>query len=143
MALIGFILLQFDIVLSLLFFFNADGRIADCYLRSLGKTRQQFFFRIIEFVAKTFGVIVGSKWELMGVTIGIVLMECLVKLVKVIYAGHLISMTFGNIMKILLQSCRYSIIILPFLIVLHLILPQTIQSEVIILFSFNLLYLKH
>lgn len=126
-------------IFSVLFIFNADGRIADCYLRSLGKTKIQFYFRIIEFVTKTIGVVIGSKWGLMGVTVGVVLMECIVKLIKVSYAGSLIKMPFREILQVLLQSCYYSLIILPILVLLYYLLPHTVIGELILLVSFTLL----
>lgn len=126
-------------IFSVLFIFNADGRIADCYLRSLGKTKTQFYFRIIEFVTKTIGVVIGSKWGLMGVTIGVVLMECIVKLIKVSYAGSLIKMPFREILQILIQSCYYSLIILPIMVLLYYLLPHTVTGEIVLLVSFTIL----
>lgn len=126
-------------IFSVLFIFNADGRIADCYLRSLGKTKIQFYFRIIEFVTKTIGVVIGSKWGLMGVTIGVVLMECIVKLIKVSYAGSLIKMPFREILQILIQSCYYSLVILPILGLLYYLLPHTVTGEILLLISFTVL----
>ena len=49
-------------VISSSLLFNMDGRLADCYLRSLAMTKQQFFFRIFETIIKTVGVLVGYKW---------------------------------------------------------------------------------
>lgn len=126
---------------SILFLFNANGRIADCYLRSLGKTKQQFYFRIIEFVTKLIGVIVGARWGLLGVTIGVVLMECTVKFIKVTYAGSLIQMTFMEICNILINSFRYTIVLLPLTIALYILIPQTITGEIILLMLFIIITL--
>ena len=125
-------------IFSVLFFFNADGRIADCYLRSLGKTKQQFFFRIIEFVTKTMGVLLGYKWGLFGVTIGVVVLDCIVKFIKVIYAGSLISMPLGEVLIILFQSCKYSFVLIPIIVLLNIFLPPSIVSEIVILITFVL-----
>lgn len=118
-------------VFSLLVFFNADGRIADCYIRSLGKTKVQFYFRIVEFLAKAFGVLVGYHWGLLGVAIGTTLMECLLKLIKVIYAGSLVSISKQTIFLILLQSCRTSMILVPLCIIGHIFITNGILGEFI------------
>ena len=125
-------------VFSALVFFNADGRIADCYLRSLGKTKEQFYFRIVEFVAKTLGVLIGFHWGLMGVAVGTTLMECAIKLIKVIYAGSLVSFSIRKTLLILLQSCRFSFIIIPICLLLYFIVPSGIIREMVILCVFVL-----
>ena len=127
------------IIFSALVFFNADGRIADCYLRSLGKTKEQFYFRIIEFIAKTVGVVVGFRWGLMGVAVGTTIMECVVKLIKVIYAGSLVSFSLGKTISILLQSCRFSFVMIPICILVYFFVPCGITQEIVLLSLFSLL----
>lgn len=128
------------IIFSALVFFNADGRIADCYLRSLGKTKEQFYFRIIEFMAKTIGVLAGFKWGLIGVAIGTTLMECVIKLVKVIYAGSLVSISMHNTLRILLQSCRFTIVLIPACLLVYF-LSAGLTREIVVLVVFIILSL--
>ncbi len=40
------------IIFAALVFFNADGRIADCYLRSLGRTKEQFYLGFLSLSLK-------------------------------------------------------------------------------------------
>lgn len=127
------------IIFSALVFFNADGRIADCYLRSLGKTKEQFYFRIIEFVAKTIGVLVGFHWGLIGIAIGTTLMECVIKLIKVVYAGSLVSFSIGKTMGILLQSCKFSVVIIPICILVYVLVPNGLTQEIVLLCVFSVL----
>ena len=118
-------------IFSIKFFFNADGRLADCYIRSLGKTKYQFYFRIVEFGTKTIGVIIGSQWGILGITICIVALECFVKLIKIIFAGQIISMPLSEIFKIVFSSCRYVIILIPIALILHLLLPMSLWGDII------------
>lgn len=119
------------VVFSFLVFFNADGRIADCYLRSLGKTKQQFIFRIVEFVTKTIGVIVGYHWGLLGVAIGATIMECFIKFIKVVYAGSLIDISFRNIVGVLIESCQFAFLLMPICLITYLFTPNTLVGEII------------
>lgn len=125
------------VIFSMLVFFNADGRIADCYLRSLGKTKQQFYFRIAEFVTKTIGVLIGSSFGLIGVAIGVTVMECLMKFIKVIYAGYLIDYSSGSIIKILLKSCQFALVLLPICLLSYFFTPHTVMGEIINLCVFS------
>lgn len=127
------------IVFSVSVFFNASGRIADCYLRSLGKTKQQFFFRVLEFITKTIGVVVGSRWGLIGVAIAVTIMECLMKLAKVVYAGKLISFSFGNIIGVSLKSCRFSVVLIPICLLVYWFVPHTSSGEIVLacVFAFS------
>ena len=124
------------IILSILVFFNADGRIADCYLRSLGRTKQQFYFRIVEFITKMISVLIGCNWGLVGVAVGVTISESLMKFIKVIYAGLLISISVSEIFHILLQSCRFSLILLPICFITYFLVPHSIAGEIINLVVF-------
>lgn len=119
------------VVFSFTVFFNASGRIADCYLRSLGKTKQQFIFRILEFITKTFGVIAGSKWGLFGVAVGVTFMECLMKYIKILYAGSLISFSFWQSTTILLQSFKFLFVLLPICVLTYSLAPKGVLGELI------------
>lgn len=125
------------VIFSMLVFFNADGRIADCYLRSLGKTKQQFYFRIAEFVTKTIGVFIGIRFGLIGVAIGVTVMECLMKFIKVIYAGHLINYSFSDIIQTLLKSCQFAVILLPVCLLTYFVTPNNVMGEIINFWVFS------
>jgi PST family polysaccharide transporter len=126
-------------IFSILFVFNSDGRIADCYLRSLGRTKIQFYFRIMEFVTKTIGVVIGSRWGLIGVSVGVVLMECLVKFIKVVYAGALISMPLKDILKTILLSSRFLIIFVPIIVIANIVIPQSVTGNILLLVVFSVI----
>lgn len=120
-------------IFSVWFVFSANGRIADCYLRSLGRTKLQFIFRIIEFLTKIIGVVVGSRWGLIGITLGVVIMESIIKFIKVTCAGRIIEMPISEIIVTLLQSCRYVLFVMPVLLLFYFVLPQNIYGEIVLL----------
>jgi len=110
--------------------FNVDGRLADCYLRSLAMTKQQFFFRIFEFVLKTLGVLIGYKGGIMGVALAVLVTNFIAKIVKIIYIGGKVDATPSNVMRIIVSSWRYAIILLPVSIMSYILLPQTLGGDI-------------
>lgn len=120
------------IVLSFSLLINFDGRLADCYLRSLAMTKQQFFFRIFETIMNIIGVFVGYRWGIMGVACCVVTSNAITKFVKLLFIGTRIDVHPGLAIRIILSSWRYSIIILPIFIVSHLVLPNTWGGDLIL-----------
>ena len=120
-------------ILSLLILFNAFGRLADCYLRSLGKTKQQFYFRIIEFVSKLGSIVICRSFGLYGVVIGLVVAEGLVKVAKLIYASSLIDFPLKRLLTESFSSIRAMLILVSFAIILYLFLPDNLTGEIILL----------
>lgn len=112
-------------VISCSLLFNIDGRLADCYLRSLAMTKQQFFFRIFEFVLKTIGVIIGYRWEIMGVALSVVITNFIAKIIKIIYVGNKVDVMPIQVIGLILSSWRYALIMLPVCIVAYILLPNT------------------
>lgn len=120
-------------ILSLLILFNAFGRLADCYLRSLGRTKQQFIFRIVEFVAKLGSIIICRGAGLYGVVIGLVIAEGSVKVVKLLYASLIIDYKFPQLLRECLNALRACFILIPLVFITVMITPDTLQGEIITL----------
>ncbi len=119
--------------------FNVNGRLADCYLRSLGMTKNQFYFRIAETVAKIIAVVVGARWDMLGVAAAVVLADIVVKMVKIVYVGHKIEMRTNDIFAIIFKSWRFLLVILPVMMVALYFLPHTVVGNIILLAVFCIL----
>ena len=104
--------------------FNVDGRLADCYLRSLGMTKQQFFFRIFEFVLKTTGVLLGFKGGILGIAISVVVTNFIAKIIKIIYIGNCVDVSWGECLKIIVFSWRFAIIMIPVCLLAYFLVPS-------------------
>lgn len=117
-------------VVSCSLLFNINGRLADCYLRSLAMTKQQFFFRVFEFALKTVGVLIGYRWDILGVSISFVITNFIAKLVKIIYIGKAVEVTPSQIIRHILSSWRYSLLVLPVCITAYIMLPHTWGGDV-------------
>ena len=111
-------------VISSSLLFNIDGRLADCYLRSLAMTKQQFYFRVFEFVLKTIGVVVCFKWGILGVALSVVITNFIAKIIKIIYIGSKIDLDIGQVLTIILSSWRYLLLMLPVCIAAYALFPE-------------------
>lgn len=127
------------LVVSCTLLFNVDGRLADCYLRSLAMTKQQFFFRVFEFTLKTIGILLGFKGGIMGVAISILITNFLAKLIKIIYIGKKVDVMPADTLRIIVSSWRYSLLMLPICIVSYIFLPNTWGGDVAMACIFTVL----
>jgi O-antigen/teichoic acid export membrane protein len=118
-------------VVSFSILMNFDGRLADCYLRSLALTKQQFFFRIFETILGITGVLVGSKWDILGVAVAMIGTNAIAKTIKIIYVGKKVNVNFMQIVSIFCSSWRYTLILLPLCITAYVLLPYTWIGDIV------------
>lgn len=118
-------------VLSFLMLFNIDGRLADCFLRSLAMTKQQFFFRIFETIVTLLGVIIGAKWDIMGVAIGMVTTNMFLKLIKILYISIKIDVPIYETIGVVLKSWRFSLILIPICLFMFFFMPKSFLGNVL------------
>ena len=128
-------------VVSCTLLFNVDGRLADCYLRSLAMTKQQFYFRVFEFVIKTIGVLIGFKCGIMGVAISILVTNFIAKIIKIVYIGEKVAVKPIETIGIILSSWRYGLIMIPICTVSYIFLPNTWTGDIVMAVIFKLLVL--
>ncbi len=120
------------IIISLSIIFNIDGRLADCYLRSLALTKQQFYFRIIETVMKTGGTIVGSQWGIIGVVTAVTSIDIIMKLLKLMYVSVKLHVKIFVMLCEIISSWRFSFIIIPLCIVALYSLPESMLGDILL-----------
>lgn len=123
-------------MISCTLLFNTDGRLADCYLRSLAMTKQQFFFRVFETILKLFGVLVSYRWGIIGVALSFVITNSIVELIKIVYIGSKVDVTPWASIKIILSSWRFCIFVLPVSILSYYIIPNNLLGNLV---SFSIL----
>ena len=129
------IVLVFQILsIAIIFYFNA--RLADCYLRSLGFTKQQFVFRILEVSAKIAGLFLGYHWGMIGIAVAVLISDAIMVIIKNIYIAKKIEIKRRDGILSLLKSMQFSIVLLPFLILFKFVLPESILGEVLVVSIF-------
>ena len=120
-------------VISCSLLFNIDGRLADCYLRSLAMTKQQFFFRVFEFVLKTIGVLIGFKWGILGVAVSVLITNFIAKILKILYIGEIVDVKPMQTVSVILSSWRYALLMLPVCLIAYVLLPDTLGGDIVML----------
>ena len=126
------------IVLSVAIVFNVDGRLADCYFRSLGRTRQQFYFRVGEVVSKLLGVLIGSHWGIMGVAFGVVMSESALRLAKLICIAMILDIKRKDFFSWFIYSWRPLLFVLPIFLLSWILLPSSLIGDIIMTCIFAL-----
>lgn len=124
-------------VVSCSLLFNIDGRLADCYLRSLALTKQQFYFRIFETVIKTIGVIVGVKWDIIGVAVSLVVTNFISKIVKILYVGDKVGVRPSESIRLIVYSWRFSLPLIPLVMSAFLFLPNNWSGDIILAIAYT------
>lgn len=117
-------------IFTFLVIFKIYGRLADCMLRSLAMTKQQFFFRIAEFVTKFPAIMIGAKWGMYGVAIAVVLIDTVMRGVKICYIAAKIKYPVGEVLAKMAVSNRIYLFILPLVTALYIFLPHTLGGNV-------------
>ena len=118
------------IILSLSILLDIDARLADCFLRSLGWTKQQFFFRVFEVVCSITGILIGSVCGVIGIAISVVIVQIVTITVKNLYIIRRLKMSVYDNLKILLSAWRYGLLFIPLLILCYLLFPHNINGNI-------------
>lgn len=119
-------------ILSLVVFVLFLSRLADCYLRSLALTKQQFFFRIGETLISLIGVVVGSRFGINGVAISVLIISLVISIIKVFYISLKISVPIGITIKSVLLPCRFCLVLIPVMLLISFFVPNTISGNIIV-----------
>ena len=128
-------------ILSLSLIFSFDARLADCYLRSLGQTKQQFYFRIVEVTLKLLGILIGAIWGIIGVSILVLLSDMIMVIIKNLYLSKGMNISVIECFNPIFRSCKVLLILLPIYILCYMFMPKVILYEVIyaVIFALALL----
>lgn len=129
------------IILSIALVFNIDGRLSDCYFRSLGLTKQQFFFRIVELFVKSLAVIVGAKGKLIGVSIAVVFANLIMIVVKTIYISSKAGVSAIQLFFVIVDSWKFALFEIPVLFLAYMCFPHNWGGNLLLLTAFILVTL--
>lgn len=114
-------------ILSLSLLLSVNGRIMDCFIRSLAYVKMGFYLRILACFI-TFGCLfVGKNYGINGVAIAVVISNYLIIFTKLWYIGHKIEVPFWHTLCIMFKPLRYTI----YPIVLIMIFYSQISHNII------------
>lgn len=110
---------------------NIDGRLSDCFLRSLAMTKQQFYFRIFEATLNIVGVLIGFLGGMMGVALGVLITNSISKIVKILFVCKIINIGYVECLYVIASSWRFTILYVPIAFLSLVLLPNTVSGNVI------------
>lgn len=126
-------------VMSLVLIFNIDGRLADCYLRSLGKTREQFFFRVVETVLNLLAVLIGYHWDIMGVAVSMLISTSSIKIYKILFVTKYMDLSKKESIRIIFSSWKFILFLIPISCIPLILLPHSLGGNIILLLIYTIL----
>lgn len=123
-------------VFAISFIFNVDGRLADCFLRSLALTKQQFYFRVVETIVKFVFLLIGYQWGMIGVATFIVVADALMKIIKIFYVALKLNIGFHILVIEFVNSSKFLLFFIPISLILFFMSPHTWSGEIVTLMVF-------
>ena len=124
------------VILSFALVFNIDGRLSDCYFRSLGLTKQQFVFRVLELVIKSIAVIVGAKWRLIGVALAVVFANLIMIVLKTLFISNRVGVLPVELFSVILDSWKFAVFEIPVMLLAYFLLPHNWWGSIALLLVF-------
>ena len=124
------------VIISLSLIFNIDGRLADCFFRSLGWTKQQFYFRILELLLSVFGIFICSRWGINGIAMSVLWVNIIVIFIKNAYIVNRLGLSASDFITTIFQSWRYGLIFIPIMLITSYLLPHNIGANIILMIVF-------
>ena len=112
-------------IFSFYMILNVDGRLMDCYIRSLGKTKMQFYFRILQLIVTVIGLFIGAQFDLVGIASAVIVANLVLVAVKLYYITREIEYGNGLALKTILQAWRFVLFLIPLYIVLQIFVKNT------------------
>lgn len=130
-------LLPVFIILSLALVFNIDGRLCDCFFRSLALVKYQFFIRLFEFVLTIGCLLVGFKWGIIGVAFGMLFANVFIIFIKLHIITYKVESDIFKVVLHIFSAWRFAYVLIPIMILTHIVLPKTIVGDIINLIIFG------
>lgn len=125
-------------VLSISVLFNINGRLADCYFRSLALVKQQFYFRIFQLVINVIAIFIGYRWGILGVAVSFILASFINILIKTKYISDKVEIRVNKTFKNIFDGWKFSVFFFP-LITASCFCSGSLLYEILIAFLFLLL----
>lgn len=100
-------------IVSIYVIFNIDGRLVDCYFRSLNLVKLGFELRVFVSLMTLLLLYVGSKFDIIGVAVSLVLANVITVFIKVFFLCKRIGTSFLSIFCAVFVAYRSILPLLP------------------------------
>jgi polysaccharide transporter len=132
-------LLPVFIILSLALVFNIDGRLCDCFFRSLALVKYQFFIRILEFSLTIGCLLVGFNWGITGVAIAVLFANISIIFIKLYVITNKVGSSIPKVILRIISAWRFTLVLGPAMVVMRIVLPNTFVGDIINLIIYGIL----
>lgn len=123
-------------LISITLVFNINGRLGDCYLRSMGLVRQQFNLRAFELLLNVICILIGSRLGVMGVASGFLIANITVIIMKILYLAKKLSVSQTEITSFMISGWGYGFYYVPLILLQFFLIPNTWGGGCLSLFFF-------
>ena len=111
--------------------FLINGRLSDVFLRSVALTKQQFFFRVGQFVLAVAFIFVGYRSGIIAVAVSIMFSYFTITAIKICYFAKKINIRIRDIVAKVLKSFRFVLYVIPIYLLCRTFLPHTWTGNII------------
>lgn len=108
-----------------------NGRVGDIYLRSLGLTRSQLFFRIGQLAATVVLIVLSYKLGILAVAIAAMIGYLLIAFSKVIYISRHINLNIISSLSSIVSGWKFLLFFAPFYLLMTILLPHTLIGNIV------------
>ena len=108
-----------------------NGRMGDIFLRSLALTKQQFFFRVGQFIFAIVFILVGHFGGVVAVAIAVLTSYACITAIKISYVIKQMKLPRRMVITTMIESYRFVLYILPVFVLCHLLLPNNWTGNII------------
>lgn len=122
--------LLFQIV-SITLIFNVNGRLGDCYLRSMGLVKMQFKIRTFELFFDIICILIGASYGILGVAIGFLIANFTVILIKTLYLSGLLKVPFSELANIVICTWGVGIYFTPLLVIQTVLIQFGVWGDIL------------
>ena len=125
-------------ILSSYFLLNVNGRLCDCYLRSLALTKQQYYFRIFQLVITVLGIWLVARFGIIAIAIMVIVANFIVVMAKVIYICGKIQYGIKDALLEQIKSWSFLLMLLPECVAFKLLWADSIVGNILTLTLFSI-----
>lgn len=86
-------------IVSIAVIFRIDGRLVDCFFRSLGLVKLGAYLRFAQGIIVVIAIVIGSKFGIIGVAVSLVVSDIIVILSKVVALAISVKVSIASVTK--------------------------------------------
>lgn len=118
-------------IISISIIFRVDGRLVDCFFRSLGYVKIGFYLRVIGFFVSLGSLLIGSMHGILGVSFGLVASNILIILMKIFTLNYKMGSSVSLLLGRWSRSWFVILPVLAFTVLYKIILDDTMFFNIV------------